>query len=106
MYTFAFLLVLTAIPALAAKTQTIHIGAAITAGTTPITPGDYKVTWTGTGDAVQVTLEQNKTKVTLPAKLVETKNIHRGYVSKDVDGKSILKSIDLDNATLQFSTAN
>jgi hypothetical protein len=92
---FMFALLLVAAPAFAAKTPSVHFVTAAAAGTTKIAPGDYKVTWTGSGDSVQLTLQQDKTKITLAAKQVDKKSARSSYIVKTVNGAEQLQSIQL-----------
>jgi hypothetical protein len=62
-----------------------------------LTPGTYKVEWTGKGSDVQVTILNGKgTIATLPAKVVatNTKNSNDGYsAAKQPDGSNDLRTI-------------
>ena len=61
---------------------------------TELKPGDYKVQWTGSGDAVQVSFLQGKTTIaTAPAKLIENDpSVYSDsvIVRKGADGSRIL----------------
>ena len=64
-------------------------------------PGDYKVSWTGTGASAKVTLEKKGIpSVTVPATVVEQKNNHTGISTDSQSGKEVLKSIILSNVSL------
>lgn len=95
------------IPAFAAKnSETVTINTPVKVGTTQLPAGDYKVTWTGTGSAVQVTLQKGKTAVTVPAKATEEKNGRVSLTTDNVNGVAVLESIRLNNLTLNLSDAN
>lgn len=92
--------------ALAAKnSQTVAVPSAVKAGSAILVPGDYNVTWTGSGPDVQVTFAQGKKVViTLPAKLVEQSNKAGGEVdTESQNGAEILKAIRTRTMTLIFS---
>ena len=71
-------------------------------GSTEIPAGDVKVTWNGTGDNVQVTLAENGKTLTIPAKLVEEKHTHKGYIVSREGGSDQLETIQLSNVSLQL----
>ena len=99
----ALMLTLVVAPALAAKnSQSISLASPVKVGTTNLTAGDCKVTWTGEGDAVQVTLEEHGKSITVPAKLVAEKNNHKGYTVNSQGGSEQLETIQLNNVTLHL----
>jgi hypothetical protein len=102
LFGFLFVCALLAVPALAAnKPQTVNIPAAVQVGTTQLPAGDYKVTWTGSGSSAQVTLaKKGVAPVTVPAKVVEQKNVHKGVSTSTQDGKQVLQTILLSNVNL------
>lgn len=103
---YALMLALAAAPAFAAKnSQSLNFAAAVKVGTTEIPAGDCKVTWTGTGDNVQVTIAENGKTLTIPAKLVEEKHAHKGYVVNREGGVDQLETIQLSNVSLQLDSA-
>jgi hypothetical protein len=103
LFGYALMLALATAPAFAAKnSQSVNFAQAVKVGSTEIPPGDCKVSWTGSGDSVQVTLAENGKSVTIPAKLVEEKHAHKGYVVSRVDGSDQLESIQLSNVSLQL----
>ena len=104
---YAIILASLSIPAFAAKNAAdITISSPVKVGTTQLPAGQYKVTWTGTGSAVQVTIaERGKASVTVPAKAVEEKNGRVAVLIDKVKGGDILQSIQLDKLTLQIAGA-
>ena len=81
LFGYALMLTLAAAPAFAAKnSQSLNLASPVKVGTTELPAGDVKVTWTGTGENVQVTIAQNGKTLTVPAKLVEEKHNHKGYI--------------------------
>jgi len=104
---FALLLVLFSVPAFAGKnSDTVRIPSNVSVGTTQIPAGSYKVTWTGSGPDVQLTLAQNgKTLVSVPAKVVAEKNGPSGIVTNTESGAEVLREIHLSNLSLVLSGA-
>jgi hypothetical protein len=106
LFGYALMLALTAAPALAAKnSQSLNFASPVKVGTTEIPAGDCKVTWTGTGENVQVTIAENGKTFTLPAKLVEEKHAYAGYVVNHEGGADQLQTIQLSHVTLQLDNA-
>jgi hypothetical protein len=101
-FSFAMMLTLLTAPAFAGKnSQTVNLPSAMKVGSTDVTPGDYNVTWTGSGPEVQVTLTRNrKVIVTLPAKLVEQTNKNEGLDVDTQGGVQTLQAIRLRNMSL------
>jgi hypothetical protein len=109
LFGYALILALTTAPAFAAKnSQSVNFAQAVKVGSTEFPAGDCKVSWTGTGDSVQVTLAENGKTVTIPAKLIEEKHAHKGYIVSRESGSDQLQSIQLSNISLQLegSTAS
>jgi len=103
LFGYALMIALAAAPALAAKnSQTLNLAEKVKVGTTDIPAGNVKVTWTGTGDTVQVTLAQNGKSITVPAKLVPEKHSQKGYSVKSNGGSDELDAIQLSDVTLQL----
>src|SRR5271168_1851369 len=98
----ATMLALLSVPALAAKnSQTVNVPEKMNAGSTPLAPGEYEVTWTGTGANVQVTFTRNrKVLVTVPAKIVEQNNKLEGLDTDSQGGVETLQAIRLRNMSL------
>jgi hypothetical protein len=104
--TYALMLALAAAPSFAAKnSQSLNFATPVKVGANEIPAGDCKVTWTGTGDNVQVTLAQNGKSFTVPAKLVDEKHNHKGYVVSREGGADQLQTIQLSNFSLQLESA-
>jgi hypothetical protein len=105
----ALILALLSIPAFAgSNSQTLILAHTVKAGATELPAGDYKVSWTGTGNSVQVTIAgRGIAPVTLTAKLVEQKHDHAGVITNSVSGTSVLQTIELSKVSLivQDSTA-
>jgi opacity protein-like surface antigen len=105
LFGYALMLALAAAPAMAAKnSQSFNLGQNVKVGTTDIPAGNVKVTWTGTGDAVQVTLSSSGKSITVPAKLISEKNVHKGYVVSNKSGVDELQTIQLNDLSLQLQS--
>ena len=93
---------LMAVAAFAADSGTgkIHLASAVKVGSDQLPAGDYKVSWTGTGDNAQVTLTQGKVSATAPAKVVEAKRRSDAVVTKSDNGSQVLTEIQFQNKTL------
>lgn len=98
----ALVFALLAIPAAAgSNSQTVVLAHTIKAGATQLPAGDYKVSWTGTGSSVQVTIaRRGMAPVTLTAKLVEQKHDHAGVITSTSGGASVLQTIELSHVSL------
>jgi len=107
LFGFALILALFSVPAFAGnKSQSVNLAAAATVGSTQLPAGNYKVTWTGSGSSVQVSLTQGKkTIVTVQAKAVEQKNNQTGVTTDTQGGVSVLRSIQLDSVSLVLQDA-
>ena len=104
--TYALMLALAAAPSFAAKnSQTLNLATAVKVGVNDLPAGDYKVTWNGTGDKVQVTIAKDGKSFTVPAKLVDEKHTHKGYVVSREGGADQLQTIQLNNFSLQLDSA-
>jgi hypothetical protein len=105
---YAIILASLSIPAFAAKnSESVTINSPVKVGATELPAGNYKVSWTGTGSAVQVTFAQKgKAPVTVPAKAVDQKNGHVATLTNEVGGVSVLESIQLSNLTLNLAGAS
>ena len=102
----ALTLVLFAAPAFASKKPpTVTIPATVQVGSTQLPAGDYKLTLTGSGSNVQVTLSQNeKAVVTFPAKAIGAKN-NAGVETHAQGNVEVLDTIQLSNLTLVLQGA-
>jgi hypothetical protein len=106
----AAVLALVSIPAFAAKnSQSVTLPEAVTVGSTQLPAGDYKVTWTGTGSDVQVTLlEKDKFSakpVTLTAKVVDATESRNGFTVDRQGNVNALQTLQMGKTTLVFNGA-
>ncbi len=78
----------------------LHLDNAVKVGSTELPAGDYKVTWTGSGDNTQVTLKQGKTEATTSAQLVDVRRKNDAIATKTENGSSVLTEIQFRDKTL------
>lgn len=104
----ALLLVLFALPSFASnKPHAVSFSGAVLVGSTQLPAGDYNVTWTGTGNDVQVTISaKGKPSVTAPAHIVNEKNVHAGVSTSKATGKAVLDEILFTDLTLTFPSGS
>lgn len=105
---FAFVLALLPVSLFASsKSETVTLWETVTVGSRQLTPGQYKVSWSGSGPKVQVTLAKDrKSSVTLDAKLVEAEHADPGVVVSDQGtGVKVLQQIRLKHESLIFDDA-
>jgi len=78
----------------------IHLDSAVKVGSVELPAGEYKVTWTGSGDNTQVTLKQGKITATTTARLVDEQRRNDAIVTKSDNGSRVLTQIQFRDATL------
>jgi hypothetical protein len=102
---FLIVLVLASAPVFAVSdSQNVNIPSAVKVGSTQIAAGTYKVSWTGAGSDVQVTLAKNgKTVATVPAKMVSERNQYSGVSTQGQGDAQVLQTIQLNTVTLVLS---
>jgi hypothetical protein len=109
LFGFAFVLALISVPAFAAKnSQSVTVPENVTVGSAQLPAGDYKVSWTGTGNSVQVTLKQQgvhtPATATVPAKLVEENHDQQSLIINSQSGARTLDSIQLKHVSLVLTS--
>ena len=106
-FVVAVMLALLSAPAFAGKnSQTVTVTTAVKAGSAMLSPGEYDLTWTGSGPETQVTfLQRKKVLVTLPAKLIEENNKNEEFDIDTQGGVEVLKAIRMRSMTLIFSSS-
>jgi len=105
-FSCAVILAMFAAPAFGGmKPQTVVVGQNISVGTTQLPAGNYKLTYTGSGSNVQVTLMQGrKTAATFTAKEVAVKNV-RGVETTSRGGVVSLVAIQIKDVRLELVDA-
>ena len=78
----------------------ITLNSAVKVGSTELPAGDYKVTWTSSGDNAQVTLKQGKTSATTTAQVVEVRRNNDAVATKNENGSRVLTEIQFRDKTL------
>ena len=86
------------------KSANVVLDQPVNAAGTQLAPGEYKLTWDGTGPNVTVSFIQGKkTIASAPAKLVTTRNEEEAIETANVTGNTTaLRAIDLKNMQIQF----
>ena len=102
-----FLMVLFSLSMHAAQSSVkVLLSTPVQVGATTLPEGDCKVTWTGSGPDVQLTLEAGRQKpVTVTAHLVEKKSNSRSVTTNEVGGVQVLEQIVLEKMTLVLAPA-
>jgi len=78
----------------------VTLGRSVKAGSTELPAGDYKVTWTGSGDNAQVTLKQGNTIATTTAQVVAARHANDAIATKNENGSRVLTQIQFRDKTL------
>jgi hypothetical protein len=78
----------------------VSLASSVKVGSTELPAGDYKVTWTGSGDNAQVTLKQGKTTATTTAQVVEVRHNNDAVATKNENGSRVLTEIQFRDTTL------
>ena len=104
----ALMLVLVAVPAFAAKnSQSVQLSETVSVAGTQLPAGQYKVSWTGTGSTVQVTLKQEDAgkgaTASFAARLVRQDHDRTELTINSQGGVKSLESIDLNHVSLVLS---
>jgi len=104
---FVTFFALMAVAAFAADSGTgkIHLDSAVKLGSDQLPAGDYKVSWTGSGDNAQVTLTQGKVKATTNARVVAERRTTDAVGTKTENGSRYLTEIQFRDATLVLTPA-
>ena len=79
----------------------------VTVAGTQLAPGEYKLTWDGSGPDVTVSFAEGKKVVaTASAQLVNKGNVPEAIETKNSgDNTTLLKAIDLNKVTIEFESA-
>ena len=78
----------------------VRLDSAVRVGSTELPAGEYKVSWTGSGDNAQVTLKQGKTTATTTAQVVELRRNNDAFATKNENGSRVLTEIQFRDKTL------
>ena len=100
--TLLILATLVAVAAFAAESGSgkIHLTNSVKVGSTELPAGDYKVTWTGSGDKAQVTLTQGKNVATATARIEAAHQNNDAVTVSSQNGNRTLDEIQVHGTTL------
>ena len=95
---------LTAFAADASKS--VHFDSAVKVGSTELPAGDYKVTWSGSGDNAQVTFKQGKNvATTTTAQVLEVRHTNNAVATRNENGSQVHTQIQFQDKTLVLHDA-
>lgn len=83
----------------------VHLDSAVKVGSVELPAGEYKVTWSGSGDNAQVTLKQGKTVATTTAQVMEVRRNNDAFATKNENGARVLTEIQFRDKTLVLHEA-
>ena len=101
----AFMLVVAASVSAADKNSgNVTISESVRLGGSQLAPGDYKVSWEGSGPNVQVTLTRGKSSITAPATITDQSSPYgrTAVIVRQDNGSKVLNSIQLSKHLLVF----
>src|SRR5215467_7498726 len=100
--TLLILAILVSVAAFAAQSGSgkIHLTNSVKVGSTELPAGDYKVTWSGSGDKAQVTLTQGKNVATATARVEPAHQNNDSVTVTGPNGDQILDEIQVHGTTL------
>ena len=100
--TLLILIALVSVGAFAAESGSgkIHLTNSVKVGSTELPAGDYKVTWTGSGDKAQVTLTQGKNVATAAARIEAAHQQNDAVTMSTQNGNRILDEIQVHGTSL------
>lgn len=108
-FAFAIVLAIISVPAFAAShSQSVTMPETVAVAGTQLPAGQYKVTWTGSGSSVHVTLRQQgvhtPATATTQARLVNQNNGYAAVTTDTKAGVNTLEQIQLDHVDLVLSS--
>ena len=100
--TLLILATLVSVAAFAAESGSgkIHLTNSVKVGSTELPAGDYKVTWSGSGDKAQVTLTRGKNVATATARVEAAYQNNDSVTVTSQNGDRILDEIQVHGTTL------
>jgi hypothetical protein len=98
----ALALALVSAPAFAGtNSQSVNIPSTVKVGSAQIPAGDYKVSYTGTGTAAQITIAKNgKVLATAPATVVAENHPYNSVTTQTEGGANVIQAIQLSDVKL------
>ena len=105
--TLLILATLVSVAAFAAESGSgkIHLSNSVKVGSTELPAGDYKVTWSGSGDKAQVTLTQGKNVATTTARIEAAHQNNDSVTVTSPNGERVLNEIQVHGTTLVLQNA-
>jgi hypothetical protein len=88
------------------NSQTVDLSQPVQVGSTLLPAGPVKLSWTGTGSDVQLTLAPSgKNPITVPAQIIDQRNSAKAVQTINVNGVQYLQEVELSNLTLVVRNA-
>ena len=85
----------------------IQIYKIVHVGSTQLAPGEYQLTWTGTGTSAEATFSQGKKVIaTVPAQVTEERSGYSGPALYTDSGSNTLTGVGLPKVSLSFTSDN
>ena len=83
----------------------IQIYKIVNLGSTQLAPGEYQLTWTGTGtNAEAIFLQGKKVIATVPAQVTQERSGYGGPALQTDSVSNTLKGVELPNVSLSFTS--
>jgi len=83
----------------------IQIYNTVNVGSTQLAPGEYQLTWTGSGTSAEATISQGKKVIaTLPAQVTQVRSGYSGPALQTDSVSNTLKGVELPNVSLSFTS--
>ena len=85
----------------------IQIFKTVSVGSTQLAPGEYKMTWTGSGASAEATFSQGKRVIaTVPAQVTEARSGYSGPALHTDSVSNTLTGVELPKVSLSFTSEN
>ncbi|HVO62205.1 MAG TPA: hypothetical protein VMT53_14810 [Terriglobales bacterium] len=85
----------------------IQIYNAVNLGSTQLAPGEYQLTWTGSGTSAEATFSQGKKVIaTVPAQITQERSGYSGPALYTDSGSNRLTGVGLPKVSLSFPSGN
>jgi len=85
----------------------IQIYNTVNVGSTQLAPGEYQLTWTGSGTSAEATFSQGKKVIaTVPAQVTQERSGYSGPALYTDSGSNTLTGVGLPKVSLSFTSDN
>ena len=85
----------------------IHIDKPVNVGSTQLAPGEYELTWTGSGTSAEATFSQGKKVIaTVPAQVTQERSGYPGPALHTDSVSNTLTGVQLPKVSLSFTSDN